>query len=82
MSGRMKRSPTAEFSVATFNLRAIMDRWPERKPILKKCIEEINADVLCFQECLTGMKSINLWLDNRIEPRLKWSFWYRGICSG
>lgn len=66
MSGRVQRSPAAEFSVATYNVRAIMDRWPERKPLLKKCIEEMNADVLCFQECLTGMASLYLCLSRKL----------------
>lgn len=44
----------AEFSVATFNLRGIMDRWAERRPVLEGCLSEIDADVLCFQECMTG----------------------------
>lgn len=44
----------ATFSVATFNLRGVMDRWVERQPLLRQCLQQIDADVLCFQECLTG----------------------------
>ncbi|KAG7674184.1 hypothetical protein NADE_009233 [Nannochloris sp. 'desiccata'] len=45
----------AEFSVATFNLRGVSDRYGERRKLLQLCIrDEIDADVLCFQECLTG----------------------------
>lgn len=45
----------AEFSVATFNLRGVSDRYRERRKMLQLCIrDEIDADVLCFQECLTG----------------------------
>ena len=43
-----------QFSVATYNLRGVMDRWKERKPLLRQCLQEMDADVLCFQECLTG----------------------------
>lgn len=42
------------FSVVTFNVRAIMDRWPERHPILKACLEQMSPDVVAFQEVLTG----------------------------
>ena len=44
----------ATFSVATFNLRGVMDRWAERQPLLRQCLHDLDADVLCFQECLTG----------------------------
>jgi hypothetical protein len=44
----------ATFSVATFNLRGVMDRWQERQPLLRQCLHQMDADVLCFQECLTG----------------------------
>lgn len=45
---------SATFSVATFNLRAVMDRWGERQPLLSQCLKQVDADILCFQECLTG----------------------------
>lgn len=51
---RMSDGSVARFSVATFNLRGVMDRWMERRPVLQHCIEDMDADVLCFQECLTG----------------------------
>lgn len=41
-------------SIATFNLRGISDRWLERHRVLKQCIRDIDADVFCFQEVLTG----------------------------
>ncbi|PSC67693.1 endonuclease exonuclease phosphatase family [Micractinium conductrix] len=50
----MEPSGSATLSVATFNLRGVMDRWQERKPLLRQCLQQIDADVLCFQECLTG----------------------------
>ncbi len=31
-----------------------MDRWQERQPLLRQCLHQMDADVLCFQECLTG----------------------------
>lgn len=43
------------FSVVTFNVRAIMDRWPERLPILKDCLQKMSPDVVAFQEVLTGL---------------------------
>ena len=46
----------ATFSVATFNLRGVSDRWREREPLLRHCLSKIDADVLCFQECLTGAR--------------------------
>lgn len=51
---KMHSGEVAEFSIATFNLRGIMDRWSERRNVLQRCLKEIDADVLCFQECLTG----------------------------
>jgi hypothetical protein len=50
----MQGGATATLSVATFNLRGVMDRWQERQPLLRQCIDKMDADVLCFQECLTG----------------------------
>eukprot|EP00882_Tetradesmus_deserticola_P008246 GHRQ01008691.1.p1 GENE.GHRQ01008691.1~~GHRQ01008691.1.p1 ORF type:complete len:283 (+),score=55.95 GHRQ01008691.1:303-1151(+) len=46
--------PAAEVSVVTFNIRGIMDRWPERAPLLQRCLKQADADVFCFQEVLTG----------------------------
>lgn len=52
---KMIEGNLAEFSVATFNLRGVSDRYGERRKMLQLCIrDEIDADVLCFQECLTG----------------------------
>ena len=48
------RNGSLQFSVATYNLRGVMDRWSERQPLLRDCLEEMDADVMCFQECLTG----------------------------
>ncbi len=50
-------SAAATFSVATFNLRGVMDRWQERQPLLRNCLQQMDADVLCFQECLTGKRT-------------------------
>ena len=47
-------APRPGLPAATFNLRGVMDRWQERKPLLRQCLQQIDADVLCFQECLTG----------------------------
>lgn len=41
-------------TVVTFNIRGIMDRWHERAPVLHSCIEAMDADVVSFQEVLTG----------------------------
>jgi len=46
--------PAAEVSVVTFNIRGVMDRWPERAPVLKQCLKQADADIVCFQEVLTG----------------------------
>lgn len=51
----MDQGPEAvQFSVATFNLRGVMDRWQERRALLPDLLRKINADVICFQEVLTG----------------------------
>jgi hypothetical protein len=50
----VKAGPAAEVSVVTFNIRGIMDRWPERSPLLRRCLKQADADVFCFQEVLTG----------------------------
>lgn len=50
----MSSGTKAVFSVATFNLRGVMDRWHEREPLLRQCLHGMDADVLCFQEVLTG----------------------------
>lgn len=57
----------ATFSVATFNLRGVMDRWQERQPLLRQCLQQMDADVLCFQECLTGAccSSVKAWLQGQ-----------------
>lgn len=50
----MSNGTKAVFSVASFNLRGVMDRWHEREPVLRQCLHDMDADVLCFQEVLTG----------------------------
>jgi endonuclease/exonuclease/phosphatase family metal-dependent hydrolase len=45
---------SAELSVATFNVRGVMDRWRERRPALAAALADLDADVLCLQEVLTG----------------------------
>lgn len=47
-------SPRPSHLQATFNLRGVMDRWPERAPLLGECLRQMDSDVLCFQEVLTG----------------------------
>jgi hypothetical protein len=44
----------ADVTVVTYNVRGVMDRWPERAPLLRGCLARLGADVLCFQEVLTG----------------------------
>lgn len=46
--------PAAEVAIMTYNIRAVMDRWPERAPMLRRCLKQADADVYCFQEVLTG----------------------------
>lgn len=41
-------------TILSFNIRGVMDRWPERAPVLKKVLKQADADVVCFQEVLTG----------------------------
>ncbi|KAI8469107.1 MAG: hypothetical protein J3K34DRAFT_522386 [Monoraphidium minutum] len=43
-----------DITVVTFNIRGVMDRWGERAPLLRRCLEKLDADVVCFQEVLTG----------------------------
>jgi hypothetical protein len=43
-----------DINIVTFNIRGISDRWPEREPFLKDCLQTTDADVVCFQEVLTG----------------------------
>ncbi len=43
-----------EVTVVTFNVRGIMDRWAERAPLLAECLNGLDADVVAFQEVLTG----------------------------
>eukprot|EP00775_Hariotina_reticulata_P008696 gene8696-8877_t len=52
--------PAAEVSVVTFNIRGVMDRWPERAPVLKQCLKQADADIVCFQEVLTGLNMLVL----------------------
>lgn len=44
----------AHVTLCTFNLRGVMDRWHERRPLLEACLRAIDADVYGFQEVLTG----------------------------
>ncbi|GBF94250.1 hypothetical protein Rsub_06520 [Raphidocelis subcapitata] len=46
--------PGREVAIVTFNIRAVMDRWPERAPLLRDTLAALDADVYCFQEVLTG----------------------------
>jgi hypothetical protein len=45
-----------DINIVTFNIRGISDRWPERGPFLKDCLQGTDADVVCFQEVLTGRR--------------------------
>jgi hypothetical protein len=47
-------SSQRDLTVVTFNVRGVMDRWTERAPVLRDCLSELNPDVVCFQEVLTG----------------------------
>eukprot|EP00887_Chlorella_sp_A99_P003752 scaffold7.g3752.t1 len=42
------------FSLVTWNIRGVSDRWAERRPLLQQALADIDADVVCFQEVLTG----------------------------
>ena len=44
----------ATFSVATFNLRGVSDRWREREPVLRHGLDTMDADIYAFHEVLTG----------------------------
>ena len=50
----MDTAPSRQITIVTFNLRGIMDRWQERAPVLQQCLGNLEADVFCFQEVLTG----------------------------
>jgi hypothetical protein len=43
-----------DVTILSFNIRGVMDRWIERAPVLKKVLKQADADVICFQEVLTG----------------------------
>jgi len=52
-ASRTSRSNTLH--VATWNLRGVMDRWSERKPILLHCLaKHKEIDVIALQEVMTG----------------------------
>ncbi|CAG9461499.1 unnamed protein product [Pedinophyceae sp. YPF-701] len=42
------------FTLSTLNLRSVMDRWSERRPLLRDTVRRTNAHVHCFQEVLTA----------------------------
>jgi endonuclease/exonuclease/phosphatase family metal-dependent hydrolase len=48
------KTSSATLSIATLNLRGVMDRWRERRPVLAQAFKDLDADVLCMQEVLTG----------------------------
>ncbi|MFM1768805.1 MAG: hypothetical protein RJA22_1334 [Verrucomicrobiota bacterium] len=47
-----------DLTVATFNLRFASDKrpnsWPERRPVVRACLQELDADVIGTQEGLYG----------------------------
>ena len=43
--------------LCTYNIRFILDRYPERKNFLKEVIIGVDADVYCMQEVLVGGES-------------------------
>jgi endonuclease/exonuclease/phosphatase family metal-dependent hydrolase len=53
MSGQ-GHSAAQQLSVVTFNVRGIMDRWEERAPHAAAALAAVDADVVAFQEVLTG----------------------------
>jgi hypothetical protein len=74
--------PAAEVSVVTFNIRGIMDRWPERAPLLRRCLKQADADVFCFQEVLTGglgVAGVARWLQLGLLPSCPASTSYAGM---
>jgi len=52
-----KAGAATDVTILSFNIRGVMDRWPERAPVLKKVLKQADADVICFQEVLTGRES-------------------------
>lgn len=46
-----------DVTILSFNIRGVSDRWPERAPVLKKVLKQADADVVCFQEVLTGRQA-------------------------
>ena len=42
--------PGSPFSLATVNLRCLLDDWPARRPLLVDALAAIDADILAFQE--------------------------------
>lgn len=49
-----RATAATDVSILSFNIRGVMDRWPERAPVLRKVLKQADADVVCFQEVLTG----------------------------
>jgi hypothetical protein len=50
-----REGAATDVSILSFNIRGIMDRWPERAPVLRQVLKQADADVVCFQEVLTGV---------------------------
>lgn len=53
-SNSSSQAAATEVSILSFNIRGVMDRWPERAPVLRRVLKQADADVVCFQEVLTG----------------------------
>jgi len=58
-----------EVTIVTFNVRGVMDRWAERLPLLRETLRQLDADVYCFQEVLTGASSSTAGSDDGYAPR-------------
>lgn len=50
-----KAGAATDVTILTFNIRGVMDRWPERAPVLRQVLKQADADIVCFQEVLTGV---------------------------
>ena len=52
--GAPERAPAPAVRFATVNVRAVSDRWAERRCLLRAGLQELDADVIALQEVLTG----------------------------
>ena len=47
--GEFKGGKPTKIRVVSFNLRFVIDRWAERKPMATELVSKLSADVFCFQ---------------------------------